>query len=243
MNIDGLVKDAAWVERVYYACVNGQLSELKLLLIDDEFTRPFGVRHGSLSRSPLHLCCSYGHLECVKWMLTTMNYYYVCNSDMFVSACGSGNVELVHYLYKRSRQNVNHLVTHGESIALYEAAPYPQVVEFLLEKGAAVDPVVTGGTTPLKRALTGGYLESAMLLIEHGASLSHVNIGYKWAREYQHEVRTRRRRCVNATVALMVVFHRKRVPKDLTQHVAKRFVKQQGKAEEWLPDCIKQTRH
>ncbi|HEY44850.1 MAG TPA: hypothetical protein G4O11_12795 [Anaerolineae bacterium] len=55
------------------------------------------------------------------------------------------------------------------------AVEHPAVVKLLVENGAEVDATDNDGWTALLHACAEGYLESAKILIEHGANVNHAN--------------------------------------------------------------------
>ena len=84
-----------------------------------------------------------------------------------------GSLELVKYLINQRSVEINH---PGWSAMHYASTNgHFAIVEFLLDKGAYVDPESPNGTTALMMAARGGHITIVRLLLDRGADLSVHN--------------------------------------------------------------------
>lgn len=89
----------------------------------------------------------------------------------------NGSYDLVVYLVTQRAVEVNH---PGWSALHYSSTNgHLEIVRFLLDKGAYVDPESPNGTTALMMAARGGHIQIVKLLIDRGANISisnHLNL-------------------------------------------------------------------
>jgi len=84
-----------------------------------------------------------------------------------------GSLELVKYLINQRSVEINH---PGWSALHYASTNgHFDIAEFLLDKGAYVDPESPNGTTALMMAARGGHIKIVRLLLDRGADLSIHN--------------------------------------------------------------------
>lgn len=84
-----------------------------------------------------------------------------------------GSLELVKHLINQRSVEINH---PGWSALHYAATNgHFAIAEFLLDKGAYVDPESPNGTTALMMAARGGHITIVRLLLDRGANLSNHN--------------------------------------------------------------------
>ena len=92
-------------------------------------------------------------------------------------ACRSGNVELLNQSYSQAPESINIVDAKGYTpliLAVYNNQP--QIVDFLLAKGADVNAVDMAGNTALMGVCFKGYKELARKLIEAGAEVNQRNV-------------------------------------------------------------------
>ena len=88
-------------------------------------------------------------------------------------AAYNGSYDLVTYLVTQRSVEVNH---PGWSALHYASTNgHLEIVRFLLDKGAYVDPESPNGTTALMMAARGGHIQIVKLLIDRGANISNSN--------------------------------------------------------------------
>jgi ankyrin repeat protein len=96
----------------------------------------------------------------------------------------AGETPLMMAAYNGSYNLVTHLVTqrsvevnHPGWSALHYASTngHLEIVRFLLDNGAYVDPESPNGTTALMMAARGGHIQIVKLLIDRGANISNSN--------------------------------------------------------------------
>ncbi len=88
-------------------------------------------------------------------------------------AAYNGSYDLVTYLITQRSVEVNH---PGWSALHYASTNgHLEIVRFLLDKGAYVDPESPNGTTALMMAARGGHIQIVKLLIDRGANISNSN--------------------------------------------------------------------
>ncbi|CAH04695.1 cGMP-dependent protein kinase interacting domain-containing protein [Caenorhabditis elegans] len=97
------------------------------------------------------------------------------DSDIFLSACMSGDEEEVEELLNKGA-NINTCTVDGLT-ALHQSVidSKPEMVRFLCEKGADVNAQDNEGWTPLHAAACCGNVAIVRYLCQHGADLSIVN--------------------------------------------------------------------
>ncbi|MDB5248065.1 MAG: ankyrin repeat protein [Segetibacter sp.] len=91
-------------------------------------------------------------------------------------ACRQGNVELVEKLYAANPEIINAEDHKGFTpliLAVYNNQP--QIVDFLLKKGAKLEPGDMAGNTALMGVCFKGYKEVAEQLLEAGADVNQRN--------------------------------------------------------------------
>ena len=88
-------------------------------------------------------------------------------------AAYNGSYDLVTYLVTQRSVEVNH---PGWSALHYASTNgHLEIVRFLLDNGAYVDPESPNGTTALMMAARGGHIQIVKLLIDRGANISNTN--------------------------------------------------------------------
>ena len=88
-------------------------------------------------------------------------------------AAYNGSYDLVTYLVTQRSVEVNH---PGWSALHYASTNgHLEIVRFLLDNGAYVDPESPNGTTALMMAARGGHIQIVKLLIDRGANISISN--------------------------------------------------------------------
>ena len=98
------------------------------------------------------------------------------NSALFFDACRRGDAAQVTRLYEHDQSLINIMDTRGFTpliLAVYNNQP--QVVTYLIEKGAAVDAQDFSGNTALMGASFKGYTDVVQQLIAAGADVNLVN--------------------------------------------------------------------
>jgi hypothetical protein len=175
--------------------------------------------------SALELACHYGHLDAIKWLVEEMKADL---GESLIEASVSSNIECVKYMLE-CRMDVNYKSQrHNGRTAIF--FPYKcDVVQLLIESGADIHIKDINGIDVFqstciihKKHCDGASEKIARLLIQYGACLR--SDGFQWMLDEQDKVKKQRQHVSQAGFALMFVFKKKRVPKDLSRHVVKHMV-------------------
>ena len=135
------------------------------------------LQHGE-GKSALHLACSFGHKEIVKYLFSKGADVDLQNNTGVTAlhlACGFGHKEIVKYLLSKGAdvdmQN-NACVT-----ALHFACSYghKEIFKYLFNKGADVNQQNIYGVTALHLACEYGHKELAKYMVEQGADVDLRN--------------------------------------------------------------------
>ncbi len=120
--------------------------------------------------------------------------------DAWRCACGKDNPIIINLLLKASPGNLNEklfaavncgkinvtkaLIAGGADVnardknrmpLIYNSVRWPDILQFLIDKGASVNPVFDGGNSLLHIAALSGVPESLPILIKHGAQINGKN--------------------------------------------------------------------
>jgi ankyrin repeat protein len=94
-----VTKQFEYSNSLIIACKNGHLDIAKYLLTSEDLKNT--KRSDNEIGAALSTSAAYGHLDIVKFLLTDDNVDYIDifeNPNSFISACGSGELEIVKYL-------------------------------------------------------------------------------------------------------------------------------------------------
>jgi hypothetical protein len=117
------------------ACANGRLNIVEYLCLSEDLkdkTRPSNEIEAALS-----VAAAYGYLDIVKFFLTNKNVEYIDiykNSNAFVSACGSGQLDIVKYLI--SSPEIKKHIDPNKYVSGFKKActnNYVNIAQFFLE--------------------------------------------------------------------------------------------------------------
>lgn len=186
---------------LFEICRYGNLYLLKLITtrenVDDIESRT--------SCRVLDLCAGYGHLNCVTWLvdeldatITYFTFVNTCNRRMY--AC------LEFLLQRKSKCDISKL--------LFSYTDSPKIIGLLLN--AKANPNVQHlGNTALEWTIKHpnyGSRESMRLIIDAGGTAKDVP---EHIYDYYETTQRKRKNCDNAMIALYLVLHRYKFPKDI----------------------------
>ncbi|KAI5090887.1 ankyrin repeat and SOCS box protein 2-like, partial [Silurus meridionalis] len=129
---------------------------------------------------PLHKCAYYGHLECLKVLLSaapeTMNRRTLKGQTPLLLAVSHRHLDCVHYLLEKGA-DPNLANKQGET-PLYKACEKgtEEAVGLLLRYGALTTRASVQGTTPLHEAVPRKNVEMCKMLLQARANLNAKNI-------------------------------------------------------------------
>ncbi|WP_131781492.1 ankyrin repeat domain-containing protein [Legionella gresilensis] len=139
--------------------------------------------------SPLYIAAKNGNVECIKILLENSEIdVNISLEDDGVTplhiACENGHLEIVKLLLEHPKIKISMENENGET-ALHSACAsnFPEIIEELIAKGAAIEHPNKDNLTPLAIACEEQNFEAANLLIKKGADLSLVRaegVDTKW---------------------------------------------------------------
>ncbi|TGO10013.1 hypothetical protein BTUL_0147g00170 [Botrytis tulipae] len=134
--------------------------------------------HGGMT--PLHLASFYGRDENVEYLLEAGADYsqldnYKCLAIYY--AASNGELNTLKILHRRgSHKYINEANGYlNAPLHLASMIDHANVVNWLLEKGAAINQPGTGGDTPLHSATSRGHVEIVRELLNNGADIHKRN--------------------------------------------------------------------
>ncbi|KAJ0396917.1 hypothetical protein P43SY_000976 [Pythium insidiosum] len=107
------------------------------------------------------------------------------SDDALRDAICDGDLELVRRLVDEQGASVNHIdADDGWPVVLWAVKSHrPEILEFLLERGANVHIGDAAGNTALHKAAYLGHGDCVEILLRHGARLSAQNLMRQTARD------------------------------------------------------------
>jgi len=169
-------KNAAGSTPLHLAAINGRLGTAKILVAQGA-----EVDAGdNENTTPLHVACQNGRLDVVKF-LDAMGADVFVQDDNGMSALHwaayNNRLDVAAYLIDEKGFDVN-VLKAGErgshSTPMHGAAAYghPEMVKYLIDKGADVNIANDFGYTPILGAASGGNVEGIQYLIDAGADIN-----------------------------------------------------------------------
>lgn len=157
---------------LYFACQNGNLDMVKLLL---NYRVDINCQNEILNRTPLHAAYKNNHHNIVNYLLKQVNamkassYKYM----LLFTACLFGDVNAVKYLLHNSLLFIDiNYKRKGETVlCIASKKMYPKLVELLLQHNPDINFHSNTGWTALCLACKNGDKETVELLIKHKASV------------------------------------------------------------------------
>ena len=169
-------KNSAGSTALHLAAINGRMETARILVAQGA-----EVDAGdNENTTPLHVACQNGHLDIVKFLEAS-------GADVFVQddhgmsalhwAAYNNRLDAAAYLIEEKKFDVNVLkegIDGSHSTPMHGAAAYghPEMVKYLIEKGADVNIPNDFGYTPILGAASGGKVECMQYLIEAGADIN-----------------------------------------------------------------------
>lgn len=157
------------IQAIHNAAKAGDLELVRLLLARGA---RIDVRDHS-GEQPIHYAAASGNVELIKFLLDS-GVSVDARSDYgrqpLHLAAAWGRLDAARFLLERgARVNARADAIYGTP--LHEAAGHAQMVSFLLACGADVNAKEEDGTTPLHSTAEFGHIDSAKILLDHGARI------------------------------------------------------------------------
>ena len=170
---------------MHIAAQAGQLASVKLLIAKGadlnattgrDVTAPPAAgappkRGGGAGQTPLMLAARGGHPDVMRALIeagANTKLKAADGSTLLLSASASARIETVKYAYTLD-QDVKAVTTEGQTVlhlaVLGFSAGAAQVVQFLADKGAALDLPDSAGDTPLDIAIADGARADSVMLL------------------------------------------------------------------------------
>ena len=154
---------------LHYACTNGFLEIVKLLLQDERVE----VNKQDNGYTPFYIACANGKIEVVKYMMQDqridVNKQDNCNGTPFHAACQNSKIEVVKHMMQDQRIDINKQDNYNTT-PIWAACDNnrTQIVQVILQSGRYINlDAKYQNKTPLEQAREKGYQEIANLLTEY----------------------------------------------------------------------------
>lgn len=119
--------------------------------------------------SAIYIACMNGHLEVVKFLLEKGANINPLESMPLQIALGEGHSEIAKLLISKGANINSYDFPYGTPLGMAATNGNLEMVNFLLEKGALVNPPKGN---PLNKAINNGHTDVAKILIDNGADIS-----------------------------------------------------------------------
>lgn len=161
--------DIISIQAIHRAAKAGNLELVRLLLAR-------GARIDARDHSgeqPIHYAAASGNVELIRFLLDA-GVKVDARSDYgrqpLHLAAGWGRLGAARFLLERGAA-INACADAIYGTPLHEAAGHAEMVSFLLARGANVNAKEEDGTTPLHSTAEFGHIDSATILLDHGARI------------------------------------------------------------------------
>ena len=163
---DSNMKDSAGLTGLHVACIRGSLKVVELL-VEKEASISCRDMDGM---TPLHFCCENDHTQIAIYIVRMGGDTSLRNKSGLTSLhyiCMNGNMQLTVLI----RDYMINVATSTGLTLLHCAADmgHEEMVDYLVEHGAQLQPRDDEGLTPLHMAAMGGHIGVVEILIDYGA--------------------------------------------------------------------------
>lgn len=109
-------------------------------------------------------------------------------TSILMIAIRAKQTKIVRFLIEKSLLDVNYQNAYGGTALIYASSLfYTNILKLLLNAGADPNLANNSDTTPLKRAIQSGRIETVKLLLEYGADLYRIDNSRKSPLSYAYE--------------------------------------------------------
>ena len=169
---------------LYYACKNGNLEDVKRLLM---VTSDVNICDHTFGMTPFNIACKNGHLEIVKYLLLHGKYIDYNKVDRhgcspLFNACVERHLKVVHALVKDDRININKPTNQNMTpLNMACEAQEPNIVSLLLRHPQIdVNKANVVGKTPIYTACnTGNHAIIRMFLKDNRVNINKSEKYYR----------------------------------------------------------------